>query len=164
MQKLLTLLLLFTTLVVAEERSQPQAAQVIAVVVPANQDVDALKLIPSKIKLIFLRKQLYWPNGKRILPVNMNTEHPLRSQFSQTVLGSLPSEQIEYWNGMYFNGIRPPHVVNSEEAMLRLLSQNQDAIGYLDACNLDARVKTVFWIVGDEVVANKPELHCEIAN
>lgn len=164
MRKLLTLLLLFSPLVIAEERASSPSAPAIAIVVAANQDVDALQLTPNKIKLIFLRKQLYWPNGKRVQSVNLQAEHPLRTQFSQAVLGSMPSEQLDYWNGMYFNGIRPPHVVHSEEAMIRYLVQTQNAIGYLNACSLDTRVKTVMWVIGNEISAQKPDVACDTVN
>jgi hypothetical protein len=157
MRKWLTFLLLFTTVVIAEERTLPQTSQVIAVVVPANQDADALQLTPNKIKQIFLRKQLYWPNSKRVLPVNLSTEHPLRNQFSKAVLGSLPSEQINYWNGLYFNGVRPPHVVNSEEAVIRYLGQTPGAVGYIDACKADVRVAVAFWVDAHGVLAEAPD-------
>jgi len=145
-----------TTPIGAEER----IADVIAVVVPANQSAETLHLIPSKLKLVYLRKQLYWPDGKRIQPVNLQTEHPLRAQFSQIVLGSLPAEQINYWNGLYFNGIRPPYTVNSEEAVLRYLEQTPQAIGYVNACKVDARIKAVLWIANSQITAQKPDFNC----
>lgn len=114
---------------------------VIAIVVDAKESVADLKFNSNELRLIFWRKQLYWPMGRRIKPVNLTAEHPLRSQFSQTVLGSLPKKQIDYWNGLYFDGISPPYSVNSEEAVLRYISQTDGAIGYLDACKLDSRVK-----------------------
>jgi ABC-type phosphate transport system substrate-binding protein len=140
----------------AEERT----ANVIAVVVPANQSIEALHLTPSKLKLVYLRKQLYWPDGKRIEPVNLQTEHPLRVQFSQAVLGSLPAEQISYWNGLYFNGIRPPYSVNSEEAVLRYLEQTPRAIGYVEVCKVDARVNALLWLVNGQITTQKPETDC----
>ena len=132
-------------------------APVLAVVVSAQQTTDNLKLSPNNLKLIYLRKQLYWPDGKRIMPVNLHTEHPLRSRFSQSVLGSLPKTQIDYWNGMYFNGIQPPYSVNSEEAVMRFIAQTPNAIGYVDACKLDERVKSLLWISKDAISANAPE-------
>lgn len=141
-------------LVWAEE---PAHVPVIAVVVAAHQDAGALQLAAGKLKLIYLRKQLYWPNGKRIYPVNLQTEHVLRRGFSQGVLGSLPAEQVGYWNGLYFNGIRPPHVVNSEEAVLRYVAQTPGAIGYVDACKVDERVQPLLWLSGDRVASTPPE-------
>lgn len=133
----------------------------IAIVVGSSQNIEQLKLSDKQLSLIFWRKQLYWPHGIRIKPVNLNSNHPLRLHFSEAILGSSPKEQIDYWNGLYFNGILPPHVVNSEEAMLRYVMQTNDAIGYVNACKVDERVKAVFWLVGDTVTANKPsQLNC----
>lgn len=131
---------------------------VIAVVMGNQQNIAELKLASNQLQLIYWRKQLYWPNGKRIKPVNLNTEHPLRAQFSQKVLGSAPKTQIDYWNGLYFNGILPPYAVNSEEAVLRYVTQTDGAIGYVNACKVDNRVKPVYWIVNNQITSNEPNL------
>lgn len=137
-------------------------APILAVVIPAQQVTDNLNLTPNSLKLIYLRKQLYWPNGKRIVPVNLHTEHPLRSRFSQSVLGSLPKTQIDYWNGLYFNGIQPPYSVNSEEAVMRYIAQTPNAIGYVNACHVDSRVKPILWIDNNQVASNPPDnLQCQ---
>lgn len=135
---------------------------IIAIVVANNQTSDELKLAPNQLNLIYWRKQLFWPKGLRIKPVNLSAEHPLRIQFSQAVLGSLPKTQIDYWNGQYFNGVLPPYSVNSEEAVLRYVTQTKGAIGYLDACNTDARVKAIFWVIQNTIVTHAPEnLECK---
>lgn len=152
---LLTMVLLCAAYTHADER-----AWAIAVVVPAQERVDALKLTPDVLKLIYLRKQLYWPNGQRIVPVNLQTEHTLRNLFSRAVLGSLPKQQIDYWNGLYFNGIQPPHSVNSEEAVIRLVTETKGAIGYVNACAVDARVKAVLWIREGAISQSPPPLNC----
>lgn len=133
----------------------------IAVVVGSSQNIEQLKLSDKQLSLIFWRKQLYWPHGRRIKPVNLNSNQPLRLHFSQAILGSLPKEQIDYWNGLYFNGVLPPHVVNSEEAMLRYVTQTTDSIGYVSACKVDERVKPLFWLTGDTITTSKPSvLNC----
>jgi ABC-type phosphate transport system substrate-binding protein len=135
---------------------------IIAVIVANNQSIDDLKLAPNQLSLIYWRKQLYWPKGLRIKPVNLSTEHPLRQQFSQTILGGLPKTQIDYWNGQYFNGVLPPYSVNSEEAVLRYVSQTNGAIGYVNACAVDGRVKAFFWIINNQITANTPDsLDCK---
>jgi ABC-type phosphate transport system substrate-binding protein len=134
---------------------------VIAIVVASNQNVDELKLAPNQLSLIYWRKQLYWPKGLRIKPVNLSTEHSLRLQFSQAILGSAPIAQIDYWNGQYFNGVLPPYSVNSEEAVLRYVAQTKGAIGYVDACAIDERVNSLFWItLSGNILSSKPTLDC----
>lgn len=154
MQKLWVLALLTCLLPLAQAES---GAPVIAIIVHS----DELKVATNELSLIYWRKQLYWPKGQRIKPVNLRSEHPLRQQFSQTILGSLPKKQIDYWNGQYFNGILPPYSVNSEEAVLRYVAQTSGAIGYVDACHVDSRVKAVMWIEQDQISTAAPEnLRC----
>ena len=132
-------------------------APVIAVIVNSEE----LALATNELNLIYWRKQLYWPKGQRIKPVNLRPEHPLRQQFSQIILGSPPKKQIDYWNGQYFNGILPPYSVNSEEAVLRYVAQTSGAIGYVDACHVDSRVKAVMWIAQEQISTAAPEnLRC----
>ncbi len=154
------ILLFLMTLICAAIALAEERSLVIAVVVPAQERTEELKLTPSSLKLIYLRKQLYWSNGQRIMPVNLHSEHLLRSYFSRAVLGNLPKQQIDYWNGLYFNGIQPPHIVNSEEAVIRLIADTQGAIGYINACNVDSRVKALLWIRDDNISKYPPPLNC----
>ena len=91
---------------------------------------------PSResISLIFKRKQKYWENGTRIQPVNLPAAHPLRRAFSQSLLGKLPEEMEDYWREMYFHGVLPPHVLESEEAVILFVSSTPGAIGYVSTC------------------------------
>ncbi len=135
-------------------------SEVLAIIVPANLVVK--RLSASELSLIFLRKKLYWSNGKRMRPANLPTQHDLRQRFSQRVLGSLPETQAEYWNEQYFHGVLPPHVVNSQEAMLRYVADTAGAIGYVDACAVDGRVKVVAWINYDgSWLVSPPPLACD---
>ena len=134
----------------------------IAVIVGAEVQVEKLKLNANSLKLIYLRKQLYWPNGQRILPVNQDAATTLRQQFSQAVLGSLPKQQVDYWNGLYFNGIQPPHSVSSDESVMRYVSETKGSIGYIDACHLDARVQPVLWVIDGVLTAtNRETFNCK---
>lgn len=132
----------------------------IAIVVANKQNVAKLKLHTKNLSLIYWRKQRFWPHGVRIQPVNLRSQHPMRIQFSKTVLGSSPNAQIDYWNGQYFNGILPPHTVDSEEAVLRYVATTKGAIGYINACNLDQRVQAVLWIKNGKLSRHAPILSC----
>ncbi len=133
----------------------------LAVVMSANPQFGNIpQLTARELTQIFWRKKLYWHSGARIHPVNLHAEHPLRILFSKAVLDSLPSEQADYWNGLYFHGTTPPYSVQSEEAVLRYVHSTKGAIGYVSACNVDDRVKAVLWIDQRAVSANKPEFNC----
>jgi len=132
----------------------------IAIIAPLAQTSRAIS--EAELSLIFWRKKLYWAGSKRIRPVNLSTDQALRRQFSQRVLGSLPETQTEYWNGLYYHGTSPPHVVSSEEAMLRFVAETPGAIGYVSACKADDRVDVLAWIDANEKFTTTPlELDCQ---
>ncbi len=131
------------------------ADEPMAVIVSGTDSIKPMQL--ADIGLIYLRKKLYWPNGKPVHPANLPTQHPLRRQFSRQLLGGLPESQVEYWNEQYFHGISPPHVVGSSEGMLRYVAETSGAIGYVAACAVDKRVKVLFWLDADGRRSERPE-------
>lgn len=133
-------------------------ADVLAVIVAPNHNLQ--KIDSNELALIFWRKKLYWAGGKHIQAINYTANNPLRLQFSQSILGSTPNAQTDYWNNLYFHGVSPPHVVTSQEAMLRFVAETSGAIGYIDACKLDGRVKVVAWIDQDGTLSPAPEFNC----
>lgn len=138
-----------------------EESQVLAVIVSNDPEITAIQQLGTReLEAIYWKKKQYWQGGTRIRPVNLHAEHPLRLQFSKTVLDSLPSEQADYWNGLYFHGTTPPYSVQSEEAVMRYVSITKGAIGYISACRLDERVKPLLWISDGNVSASKPALHC----
>lgn len=115
----------------------------------------------ADLALVYRRKRLLWEDGTRMQPANLPPEHPLRRNFSQRVLGASPKSLAQYWSTMYFHGISPPHVFGSEEAVLRFVAETPGALGYVSACEVDARVKAVLWIMPDgEVLNQAPMLRC----
>lgn len=160
MHRLIIILALFSSnllLVAKPARAVDTYQGVIAVVVNKKQSFQSLKLNTTNLKTVFWRKQRYWPKGLPIKPVNLDSKHPIRLSFSQSVLGSNPSAQIDYWNGQYFNGINPPYSVSSEEAVIRYVSKTLGAIGYVDMCHLDDRVKPLLWIVNGRTNTSPPK-------
>lgn len=157
MRKLLLLTLAVTVLL--SGIIQEASAEVLAVIVPHSHGIHQTE--SNELSLIFWRKKLYWADGKRIQTLNYAANNPLRLQFSLSILKSAPETQTDYWNGLYFHGISPPHVVSSQEAMLRYVADTPGAIGYIDACKLDDRVKPLAWISAERIVlTTAPELNC----
>ena len=110
------------------------------------------------LSLIFRRKQIYAEDGGRWQPVNLPADHALRRQFSRAVLGGSPETLEDYWNQQYFQGLLPPHVLGSEEAVLRFVASTPDAIGYVAACHDGAGLHTVLVIDPDGAVRAPHEL------
>ena len=126
-KSLLTSMLLFLAMSSAWAADRPFAV-ITAPGVPAHH------LTLESISLIFKRKQKYWENGTRIQPVNLPTSNPLRRAFSQSVLGHSPEDLEDYWREMYFHGVLPPHVLESEQAVILFVNSTPGAIGYVSAC------------------------------
>jgi hypothetical protein len=148
-------LLLWSSMVSAEE-------PVIAVIVSA-QPAYTVSVATSDLASVYWRKKLYDNQGKPLHPANLSSDHPLRLRFSQQVLHSSPRSQVGYWNEQYFHGIQPPYTVESQEAMIRYVAYTESAIGYIDACKLDERVKPVIWVTANKILGEPPSLRCSAA-
>ncbi|HHJ18735.1 MAG TPA: hypothetical protein ENJ84_02720, partial [Gammaproteobacteria bacterium] len=83
-----------------------------------------------KLRRIYRKQRLLWRNGKRIAPLNLMASSPLREVFNQSVFHRSLDQMAAFWNERYFEGISPPHVVDSQEAVLRFVSRIPGAIGY----------------------------------
>lgn len=138
--------LLLSLLLCASAAAQA-AEPVIAVIVPAQRE--AVGLDGDDLALVFKRKKLLWPDGRRIQPVNLPANHPLRRRFTEAVLRMTPEATEGYWNEQYFHGVRPPHVLASEAAVLRFVAGTGNAIGYLPYCAMDDRVRAVVLVDAD---------------
>lgn len=98
----------------------------------------------KKLENIFLKKVQVNDSGTRWIPLNLNPDNPVRIAFSESLFKQHPEELETYWNEQYFQGIEPPHVLTSEEAMLRFVSSTKGSIGYILPCHLDGRVQVIF--------------------
>lgn len=158
MRKLLCLCLA-ALLCAASLTSRGEEEDTLAVIVPTEQAGRIAGL--ADLALVYRRQRLLWEGGARMQPVNLPPEHPLRRAFSLRVLNASPKALGQYWSSMYFHGISPPHVLASEEAVLRFVAETPGAIGYVSACKADARVKPVLWLAPDGGVLNQaPPLKC----
>lgn len=139
--------------------SRSEEEEVLAVIVPTSQAGRISGL--ADLALVYRRKRLLWEGGERMQPVNLPPEHALRRSFSQRVLNASPKGLAQYWSTMYFHGISPPHVLASEEAVLRFVAETPGAIGYVSACKVDQRVKAVLWLTPTgETLGQLPALKC----
>lgn len=137
-----------------------QAADAVLAVIVA-QDFANKEPSVKELNLIYRKKILTWADGSRIHPVNLPSYHPLRKVFSLAILKSLPESQAPYWNDLYYHGISPPYVFPSYEAIIRFVIETKGSIAYLSACNLDERVRPVFWIDTSGNITNiKPDFFC----
>ena len=112
-----------------------------AVIVSAQTEPG--KMSRDDIASIFRRKQTFWKSGGRVQPVNLPASNALRKAFSQCVLGQAPDALQDYWRQMYFQGVLPPRVLESERAVYLFVASTRGGIGYVSACTNDPGVLVV---------------------
>jgi ABC-type phosphate transport system substrate-binding protein len=110
----------------------------IAVIVHPDRR-DALD-VPS-VASIYLRQRRFWSDGAPIIPLNREASSALREEFSRRVLGSGSAQMSVYWNERYFHGVLPPATLSSSAAMKRFIASERNAIGYVEAEDVDSSVR-----------------------
>lgn len=126
-------------LVMAAEENQT------AVIIPRGSTPPDLS--HDDLALIYKRKKRIM-GGLHAQPVNLPVNNPSRQFFSQKILHHSPEELEDYWRDMYFNGVLPPYVLASEEAVIRFVAATPGAIGYVPKCLADHRVTVVILLDG----------------
>ena len=79
--------------------------------------------------------------GRQVTPQagwqNLPATSPVRETFSKRVLGRAPQDLASYWDRRYFDGIRPPLVLQTAEAVCAYVGVEPNAIGYLPLGDVD---------------------------
>ena len=96
------------------------------------------------LRNVFLRKIFVDKDGQRLIPVNLPAGSPLREAFVQEVTHLPDAQQDDYWNRQYFQGVSPPYVLASQQAVVRFVATTPGAIGYVTSCYVDSSVRVVF--------------------
>lgn len=92
----------------------------------------ARKLTESEVRAIYLKQKLLWDDGQPIIAVNRESGSEVRERFSQHIFGQGSRRLAGYWNQRYFEaGEFPPVTLASEEAVIRFVAGNENAIGYV---------------------------------
>ncbi|WP_347989858.1 hypothetical protein [Methylomonas sp. AM2-LC] len=117
------------------------ADEALAIITQRSNELNSVTL--DQLKWVYLRKLMLDSNGRRWIPINLPSANELRKAFSLTLFNKLPDDQESYWNEQYFQGIMPPEVLASEEAVLRFVTITPGAIGYVWLHSVDDRVKVL---------------------
>lgn len=115
-------------------RADAQIAVIVAQQAPRTAFDD------TTLRDIYLKKIFLDQAGHPFIPVNLPPDTPLRRAFSATTFRMRDQQLQDYWNRRYFQGVSPPYVLGSEEAVIQFVTKTPGAIGYINACHLDARV------------------------
>jgi hypothetical protein len=80
----------------------------------------------------FLKKVTVWGDGETIRPVDLLSNSPTRSRFSQEILERAIPAVRSYWQQMIFSGRGvPPPELDNDDAVIRFVSKHPGAVGYV---------------------------------
>jgi ABC-type phosphate transport system substrate-binding protein len=115
------------------------APTVVVIVHPSRADRVGL----GQVRRIYLRQRRFWQDGEPILPVNREYGSATRRAFERIVFADLKVPLSRYWNEQYFLGVLPPATLASDLAVRQYVAARPNAIGYIDARNLDDSVRVL---------------------
>jgi ABC-type phosphate transport system substrate-binding protein len=110
----------------------PAAAADVVVVVNVANPVSSLPA--DEVSKLFLKKASKWPDGGKVLPVDLVETSALREAFSKQIHGKGSAAIKAYWQKMIFSGqdVPPPEKSSIAEA-LSYVRGNSGAVGYAPA-------------------------------
>lgn len=119
---------------------QPQIAMITA------PDGPQLAYDHHTLRDVFLKKIFVDQHGLRLTPVNLPTDSPLRGAFVRSIIHMSDEQLQDYWERQYYQGVSPPYVLGSQEAVVRFVALTPGAIGYVALCHVDTSVHVVLLI------------------
>jgi ABC-type phosphate transport system substrate-binding protein len=105
------------------------------------------RLSEAQARAIYLKQQLFWDDGSPIIPINLEAGSDARELFSERVFGQGSRRLAGYWNQRYFEaGEFPPATLASEEAVIRFVAGNRNALGYVVGAEPDESVRVILML------------------
>lgn len=104
------------------------------------------RLTIEELRAIYLKQETFWDDGSPITAINRDAGTDVRESFSRQVFGRGSGALAAYWNERYIEGIFPPPTLGSDEAVLKYVAANKNAIGYVPLGMVDATVRVVLRI------------------
>ena len=120
----------------------PLRAQDVVAVVSAKSPV--ISLNADQVADIFLGKTSRFPDGTPAMPIDLVEESPVRDRFYAAYTGKSPAQVKAHWSKIIFTGRgQPPRQAASATEAKKIVAENPNAIGYIDASQVDASVRVL---------------------
>jgi ABC-type phosphate transport system substrate-binding protein len=85
-----------------------------------------------------------WPAGGSVVPVALPEDNALRVAFDKEVLRKSPSQSKALWAQLTFTGkALPPRMADTENDVVKIVTESKNAIGYVSSHAAGASVKIV---------------------
>lgn len=103
------------------------------------------RLTRQEVIYLFMGRWRLLPSGIQATTLDLAIDSPERADFYRRLVNKEPAEIKAYWSRLVFSGgSRPPYATENREELIRLISNNPGAIGYLDRSQVDNRLRIVF--------------------
>lgn len=115
-------------------------AEVVVVIHPSNN----AELSQKDVQRIFFGKEKKFSDGKEVLPLNQVPSSSARDAFDTNTLGRSSTQIAAYWSKLVFTGKGiPPKELDNDAAVLSIVADNPNAIGYVDSASVTDAVKAI---------------------
>ncbi|THB65244.1 MAG: phosphate ABC transporter substrate-binding protein [Gammaproteobacteria bacterium] len=120
------------------------SAEIAVVVHPSNTSAD---MSDNQVAQLFLAKKRSFPGGGKAIPISQAKGSPVRELFNKKVLKKSEGKLKAYWSKIVFTGKgSPPKTMENDAEVKKLVADNPNIIGYIDAKSVDDTVKVVLTI------------------
>lgn len=127
-----------SVLVMAQARAQ------LVVIVSAQNPNSAMTV--DNAEKIFMGKIKQFANGSSAIPLDL-PKGAERDAFYEKLTSKTPTQLKSYWARIIFTGAGvPPKEAESAQALVKLVAQNPNTVGYVDKALVDPSVKVVLQI------------------
>ena len=111
------------------------------IVHPESSDTTVTRQLLTEV---FLKTTTRWPDGETIRPVDQRSDAAVRKAFSESVLKRSVTAVRSYWQQRIFAGRDvPPPELDSDDAVVRYVSEHRGAVGYVSPSTRMAETKVV---------------------
>lgn len=110
----------------------------------ANATVDTNELKLRDIRAIFTMKKRLWPDGEQVHVFVLPDNNATHQAFCKRVLGVFPRQLQAIWHRLVYSGTgSAPTILETEEEMVKQISQTPGSIGYIIRDTNDENIKTI---------------------
>jgi ABC-type phosphate transport system substrate-binding protein len=114
----------------------------VVVVVSAKSPVGALS--KAQVEDLFLGKTIRFPDGALAVAIDQAEGSAVRNEFYDKIVGKSAAQIKAYWSKIIFTGRgQPPPSVSSAVEMIKRISADPAAVGYIDRGMLNDSVRAV---------------------
>ena len=114
------------------------------ILVVVNKENETTELTRSQIVDLYMGRYQNFPNGEAAFPLDHPPDSEIRSDFYRKMVNKSVAEVNAYWARLLFSGrASPPRVFSDSAAVIKAVSENRGAIGYIERSDLDDSIKVV---------------------